>query len=173
MGDDVVRDEASVWAIGFFFAGDLVRADLSDVVFYPFFTVNSMKRMLSTQAASIILAGCEQYVLQRWHDVTGNILLLLREAMAFVKANTRKGWEKLPDGRKNKPEYAERAVLEALVNHFIHRDYTVMGSEVHLDIFDDRLAITSPGGMYSGQIVQESSSKFPFGCEKTMYIVTR
>ena len=88
-------------------------------------------------------------------EFTGNILLLLREAMAFVKANTRKGWEKLPDGRKNEPEYAERAVLEALVNHFIHRDYTVMGSEVHLDIYDDRLAITSPGGMYSGQTVQD------------------
>ena len=37
----------------------------------------------------------------------------------------------------------------------IHRDYTVMGSEVHLDIYDDRLAITSPGGMYSGQTVQD------------------
>ncbi len=88
-------------------------------------------------------------------EFTGNVLMLLREAMDFVKANTRKGWEKLTDRRKNKPEYAERAVLEALVNHFIHRDYTVMGSEVHLDIYDDRLAITSPGGMYSGQTVQD------------------
>lgn len=90
-------------------------------------------------------------------EFKGNILLLLREAMNFVRANTRKGWEKLPDRRKNKPEYAERAVLEALVNHFIHRDYTVMGSEVHLDIYDDRLSITSPGGMYSGQTVQDLS----------------
>ena len=64
-------------------------------------------------------------------EYKGNILLLLREAMNFVKSNTKKGWEKLPDGRKNKPEYAERAVLEAMVNHFIHRDYTVMGGEVH------------------------------------------
>ena len=48
-------------------------------------------------------------------EFKGNILLLLREAMNFVKSNTKKGWEKLPDGRKNKPEYAERAVLEALV----------------------------------------------------------
>ena len=80
-------------------------------------------------------------------EFTGNILLLLREAMNFAKSNTRKGWEKVPNGRKNKPEYAERAVLEALVNHFIHRDYTVLGSEVHLDIYDDRLTITSPGGM--------------------------
>ena len=65
-------------------------------------------------------------------EFTGNILMLLREAMNFVKSNTKRGWEKLPNGRKNKPEYAERAVLEAMVNHFIHRDYTVMGSEVHL-----------------------------------------
>lgn len=88
-------------------------------------------------------------------EFKGNILMLLREAMAFTKANTRKGWEKLPNGRKNKPEYAERAVLEACVNHLIHRDYTVMGSEVHLDIYDDRVVLTSPGGMYSGQKVQD------------------
>ena len=88
-------------------------------------------------------------------EFKGNILLLLREAMNFVKSNTRKGWEKLPNGRKNKPEYAERAVLEALVNHFIHRDYTVMGGEVHLDIYDDRIVLSSPGGMYNGQRVQD------------------
>ena len=74
--------------------------------------------------------------------------------MNFVKSNTKKGWEKLPNGRKNKPEYAERAVLEAMVNHFIHRDYTVMGGEVHLDIYDDRLTVTSPGGMYNGMLIQ-------------------
>lgn len=87
-------------------------------------------------------------------EYTGNVLMLLREAMNFVKSNTKRGWEKLPDGRKNKPEYAERAVLEAMVNHFIHRDYTVMGGEVHLDIYDDRLTVTSPGGMYNGLLIQ-------------------
>ena len=88
-------------------------------------------------------------------EFTGNVLMLLREAMNFVKSNTKKGWEKLPNGRKNKPEYAERAVLETMVNHFIHRDYTIMGGEVHLDIYDDRLAVTSPGGMYNGMLIQD------------------
>ena len=92
-------------------------------------------------------------------EFTGNVLMLLREAMNFVKSNTKRGWEKLPDGRKNKPKYAERAVLEAMVNHFIHRDYTVMGGEVHLDIYDDRLAITSPGGMYNGMLIQDLDIK--------------
>ena len=88
-------------------------------------------------------------------EFTGNVLMLLREAMNFVKSNTKRGWEKLPGGRKNKPEYAERAVLEAMVNHFIHRDYTVIGGEVHLDIYDDRLTFTSPGGMFNGMLIQD------------------
>ena len=85
---------------------------------------------------------------------SSNILLLLREGMNFIKSNTRKGWVKLPDRRKNNPEYAERAVLEALVNHLIHRDYTVVGGEVHIDIYDNRLCFTSPGGMYNGKLIQ-------------------
>ena len=92
-------------------------------------------------------------------EFTGNVLMLLREAMNFVKSNTKRGWEKLPNGRKNKPEYAERAVLETMVNHFIHRDYTVMGSEVHLDIYNDRLTVTSPGGMYNGMLIQDLDIK--------------
>ena len=49
--------------------------------------------------------------------------------------------------------------LKAMVNHFIHRDYTVMGSEVHLDIYDDRLIVTSPGGMYNGMLIQDLDIK--------------
>ena len=36
----------------------------------------------------------------------------------------------------------------------MHRDYLDMGSEVHMDIFDDRLEIYSPGGMYDGTLIQ-------------------
>lgn len=52
------------------------------------------------------------------------------------------------------PEYPEQAVHEALVNALIHRDYMEVGSEVHMDIFDDRMEIYSPGGMPDGSIVQ-------------------
>ncbi len=51
------------------------------------------------------------------------------------------------------PEYPEQAVHEALVNALIHRDYMEIGSEVHIDIFDDRMEIYSPGGMFDGSIV--------------------
>jgi len=41
------------------------------------------------------------------------------------------------------------------VNALIHRDYLELGSEVHIDMFDNRLEIYSPGGMYDGSLVQE------------------
>lgn len=64
-------------------------------------------------------------------------------------------WKKGPVYRIEYPEYPERAVQEALVNALIHRDYSVLGSEVHVDIYDDRLEIYSPGGMYDGTFVQD------------------
>ena len=42
-----------------------------------------------------------------------------------------------------------------MVNALIHRNYSVIGSEVHVDIYDDRLEIYSPGGMYDGTFIQD------------------
>lgn len=53
------------------------------------------------------------------------------------------------------PEYVERSYHEALVNALAHRDYLVNGSEVHLDIYDDRMEIYSPGGMPDGSMIQD------------------
>ena len=88
------------------------------------------------------------------NEFEGNILFLLENTLNFIKINTRKMWTKGPVYREEFPDYPERAIGEALVNALIHRDYSVMGSEVHVDIYDDRLEIYSPGGMYDGRIIQ-------------------
>ena len=54
-----------------------------------------------------------------------------------------------------KPDFADRAITEALVNALIHRDYIILDSEIHINIYDNRLKIQSPGGMYNGKIIQE------------------
>ena len=87
-------------------------------------------------------------------EFSGSLISLLQEATAFVARNSKKAWKKLPDDRQEMPEYPERAVLESCVNALIHRDYLDYGSEVHIDMFDYRLEIYSPGGMMDGTMVQ-------------------
>ena len=58
------------------------------------------------------------------------------------------------DAIDDKESFPERAIHEAMVNALVHRDYGVLGSEIHIDIFDDRLVIQNPGGMYDGIPVQ-------------------
>lgn len=88
-------------------------------------------------------------------EFEGNIIYLLKASLDFVKRNSKKMWKKGSVFRIEYPEYPERAVQEALVNALIHRDYSVIGSEVHVDIYDDRLEIYSPGGMYDGTFIQD------------------
>ena len=83
-------------------------------------------------------------------EYTGSLILLLEEGMSFTRRNSKKMWRKESDRRVEYPEYPERSIFEGLVNGLVHRDYLDMGSEVHIDIFDDRLEIYSPGGMYDG-----------------------
>ena len=88
-------------------------------------------------------------------EFEGNIIYLLKASLDFVKRNSKKMWEKGPMYRIEYPEYPERAVQEAIVNALIHRDYSVVGSEVHIDIYDDRLEIVSPGGMADLTFIQD------------------
>ena len=53
------------------------------------------------------------------------------------------------------PDYVERSYHEALINALVHRDPLVIGSEIHIDIFDDRMEIYSPGGMPDGTFIQD------------------
>ena len=92
-------------------------------------------------------------------EFSGGLISLFRNTMEFIESNTKMMWRKTGDGRMNYPEYPERAYEEGLVNALIHRDYLELGSEVHVDIYDDRMEITSPGGMPSGRCVQELDAR--------------
>jgi ATP-dependent DNA helicase RecG len=88
-------------------------------------------------------------------EFEGDLISQLMSSHEFVKMNSKVRWKKMPDHRVNKPDYADRAVFEALANALMHRDYSIIGSEVHVDLYDDRLEIYSPGGMPDGTLIQE------------------
>lgn len=49
--------------------------------------------------------------------------------------------------RADIPLVPEKAAREALVNAAVHRDYAITGSKVLLEVFDDRIVVTSPGAL--------------------------
>lgn len=88
-------------------------------------------------------------------EFEGSVLYLLDEGEAFIRRHAGKMWRKLPTSREEMPEYVERSYHEALINALVHRDYLVNGSEVHIDIFEDRMEICSSGGMADGVQIQD------------------
>lgn len=88
-------------------------------------------------------------------EYSGSLIILLNEGVGFVKRNMKTRWKKTANSRIEMPDYCDRSIFEALVNALIHRDYLILGSEVHIDIYDDRLTIYSPGGMADGTRIQE------------------
>ena len=85
-------------------------------------------------------------------EFSGSLLTLLREGEAFVKRYNPLSWRKVPSDRIDLRCYSERAVTEALVNALIHRSYLELGAEVHVDVYDDCLTISSPGEMMKGPL---------------------
>ena len=88
-------------------------------------------------------------------ELEGCVIGQLQDAVSFVRNNSHKKWWKEDDYREELPDYPERAVTEAIANAIIHRDYMQVGSEIHIDMYDDRLEIYSPGGMLDGKLIQK------------------
>ena len=88
-------------------------------------------------------------------EYAGSVISLIENGEAFIKRNCKMKWRKTANSREEMPEYVERSYHEALVNALAHRDYLVNGSEVHIDIYDDRMEIYSPGGMPDGSMIQD------------------
>ena len=88
-------------------------------------------------------------------EYSGSVISLIENGEAFIKRNRKMKWRKTANSREEMPEYVERSYHEALVNALAHRDYLVNGSEVHIDIYDDRMEIYSPGGMPDGSMIQD------------------
>lgn len=92
-------------------------------------------------------------------EYIGSIISLLENADLFIKNNSKQAWKIIDMDRVELEDYPVTARREAIVNALIHRDYQILGSEIHIDMFDDRLEITSPGGMFDGSLIQNLEIK--------------
>lgn len=81
----------------------------------------------------------------------GNIISAINYIMEFVTQRMNHSMIKLGDTRKNIDAYPQRALFEGVMNAVAHRDYFLDGTQIQVDMFKDRLEISSPGSFYRGE----------------------
>lgn len=76
----------------------------------------------------------------------GSLASVFVETLSFIERNTKTGWRKTENGgREEVRAYPKEAIREALVNAIAHRDYSISGTQIDVDIYSDRIEIVSPG----------------------------
>ena len=83
-------------------------------------------------------------------DVREDLLTQLNEAVTFVKKHLNVRSEIREINRHDIYEIPLDALREALVNALVHRDYSMSGTSIYVEIYDDRVVIVNPGGLPSG-----------------------
>lgn len=90
----------------------------------------------------------------------GSLAVVFRNALSFIERNTKIGWQKTDNGgRKELRSYPKEAVREALVNAIAHRDYSIAGTQIDVDIYSDRIDIVSPGSW----LLPKKYEEYPLG----------
>ncbi len=91
-----------------------------------------------TKGDDIVLAS-EEY--------RGNLLEIIERCVAFVRNHSANGFKKEDIGQSSFIAFPVRSVTEGIVNAVGHRNYFMFGTQIEVNIFRDRLEITSPGSL--------------------------
>jgi ATP-dependent DNA helicase RecG len=86
----------------------------------------------------------------------GPAVRILKEAITVIQQRTgySSQFDRKQIEREDKPAYALFALREGSVNAVVHRDYSVLGGSVRVELFPDRLTIQNAGTLPTGWNVQ-------------------
>jgi ATP-dependent DNA helicase RecG len=110
----------------------------------------------------VLFKGIDKRYILDSKEITGNLVLQYEEALKYIisKLNLRYEIENQKGGpRKEILEIPEPVFREALVNALCHRSYYDKGAVIMVEIYDDRVEISNPGGLISTITLQEFGTK--------------
>lgn len=88
-------------------------------------------------------------------EINGCLADQIDAAVTFVLKNIRLSGTIEGSKRIERYEYPPDIIREAIVNAVIHRDYSISGACILLAVYDNRLEVTSPGGL-AGQVTVDN-----------------
>lgn len=80
-------------------------------------------------------------------EYVDNLLTIIEKTIQFIKNHSVNGYKKESDKRVEYFSFPARSITEGIVNAIGHRNYYIQGSQIEVNIFKDRLEITSPGSL--------------------------
>ena len=83
-------------------------------------------------------------------EYSGDLFSQLESIEGFIKNHINLKGEIKGLQRTDTYEIPEVAIREAVVNAIVHRNYSNLGRDIKIGIYDDRLEIVSPGGLPNG-----------------------
>ena len=98
------------------------------------------------------------HVLDR-KDFDGGVVADIEDSLRFVERNTRTAYKIEKLQREDIPEYPMDALREAITNAVMHRDWFIDGANVFVEIFNDRIEVSSPGGLPKGMNLKDLGHK--------------
>ena len=110
----------------------------------------------------VLFKGVDKRYILDSKEITGSLIVQYEEALKYVisKLNLRYEIENQQGGpRKEILEIPETVFREALVNALCHRSYYEKGAVIMVEIYDDRVEISNPGGLISAITPQEFGTK--------------
>lgn len=108
-----------------------------------------------TQCA--VFKGIDRTVFLDKREFDGPVYEQIEKAVDFVLRNIRLGATIEGLVRKEKYELPPEAIREMIINAHCHRNF-LYESCIQVAVYDDRLEVTSPGGLYNGLTYEELMS---------------
>jgi len=124
-----------------------------------FFTKSTEFLLLQAKVVCVLYKGTEKLNILDKKDFNGNMIQNIEDAIMFVKRHTNLEYKIEKLRREEIPEIPDIALREAIINAVCHRDYFEKGANVMIEIFDDRVEISNPGGLPSGLFAAEFGTK--------------
>lgn len=90
------------------------------------------------------------------------VLAAIEKIFAFLEVRNPEQEMEMGLFRISVPAFDKRAIREAIVNAFVHRDYTRLG-RVFVQLSEDGLSISNPGGFIEGVTLENILTAIPHG----------
>ena len=116
-----------------------------------FFSKNLADIYFHTAITCVLYKGIEKIDVLDRRDFNEDLISSIDRAIIFLKQYIPLRYEMTGEPRRREiPEIPYEALREAIINATAHRDYFEKGTNIMVEMFDDRIDITNFGGLTKG-----------------------